>query len=58
MDVIHFNDSLQGLLKNKYWGDRNCRVAANFLVDILIPGYFWGHDMFGDMFEPTFPMPP
>jgi hypothetical protein len=40
MDVIHFNDSLQGLLKNKYWGDRNCRVAANFLVDILMPGYF------------------
>lgn len=58
MDVIQLIDSLQELLKNKYWGDRNCRVAANFLVDILIPGYYWGHDRFGDMFEPTLPIPP
>jgi hypothetical protein len=32
-------------------------VAANFLVDILIPGYFGGLDRFDDMFEPTLPMP-
>jgi len=57
VNVIQLNDILWELLKNKYWGDRDCRVAANFLVGILIPGYFWGHDRFGDMFEPTLPMP-
>jgi hypothetical protein len=57
VDVIQLNDSLRELLNTKHWGDRDCRVAANFLVDILIPGYFWGSNKFGDMFEPTLPMP-
>jgi hypothetical protein len=56
--VIQLNDSLQKLLDNKYWGDHDCRVAANFVADILVPGFFWGSDRFGDMFEPALPMPP
>jgi hypothetical protein len=52
VDVIHLNDSLWELLKNKLWGDHGRRVVANFLVDILIPGSSWGHDRLGDMFEP------
>jgi hypothetical protein len=58
LDVIQLKDSLQKLLTDKYCEDCDCRVAANFLVDIIIPGYFWGRDRYGDEFEPTLPMPP